>query len=324
MGHANARLTLHGRCELVRRVCAGRPVAHVAREMGVSRQCGHRWVARFSAEGWEGLRDRSSRPHRNPSRTSAEAERRVLTAREETRRGPAEIARVTGVAERTVTRVLRRHQVPRLCECDPVTGQKIRSSRSTAVRYERERPGELIHMDVKKIGKIPPGGGWRAHGRQIGKTGAQKRARIGYDYVHSAIDDHSRLAYSEILPDEKGLTCAGFLDRAAGWFATQGIPVISRVMTDNHWSYTRSADLAAVLARLGAAHKLIQPHCPWQNGKAERLNRTLQTEWAYRHVFTSNEQRAAALAPWLDYYNNERAHTALGGHPPISRIVSPT
>lgn len=223
MGHANARLTFLGRCELVRRIRAGRPVAHVAREMGVSRQCGHRWVARFSAEGWEGLRDRSSRPHRNPSRTSAEAERRVLAAREETRRGPAEIARLTGVPERTVTRVLRRHMVPRLAECDPVTGQRIRSSRSTAVRYERERPGELIHMDVKKIGKIPPGGGWRAHGRQIGKTGAQKRARIGYDYVHAAIDDHSRLAYCEILPDEKGPTCAGFLDRAAGWFAAQGI-----------------------------------------------------------------------------------------------------
>jgi transposase InsO family protein len=324
MGHANARLTFHGRCELVRRVRAGRPVAHVAREMGISRQCGHRWVARFAAEGWEGLRDRSSRPHRSPARTSAEAERRVLAAREATRRGPAGIARLTGVAERTVTRVLRRHQVPRLAECDPVTGQRIRSSRATAVRYERDRPGDLIHMDVKKIGKIPPGGGWRAHGRQLGKTGAQKRARIGFDYVHSAIDDHSRLAYSEVLPDEKGPTCAGFLSRAAAWFAAQGITTISRVMTDNAWSYTHSADVAAVLAGLGATHKLIRPHCPWQNGKAERLNRTLQTEWAYRQPFTSNDQRTAALAPWLEFYNNERAHTALGGHPPISRIVSPT
>lgn len=324
MGHANARLTFHGRCELVRRVRAGRPVAHVAKEMGVSRQCGHRWVARFAAGGWEGLRDRSSRPHHSPRRISAGAEQRVLAAREAARCGPAGISALTGVAERTVTRVLRRHQVPRLAECDPVTGQRIRACRATAARYEYGRPGDMIHMDVKKIGKIPAGGGWRAHGRQIGKTGAQKRARIGYDYVHSAIDDHSRLAYCEILPDEKGPTCAGFLTRAATWFAAQGITTISRVMTDNHWSYTRSADVAAVLASLNAAHKRIKPHCPWQNGKAERLNRTLQAEWAYRHAYTSNHQRAAALAPWLHFYNNERAHTALGGNPPISRVVSPT
>jgi transposase InsO family protein len=213
--------------------------------------------------------------------------------------------------------------VPYLAECDPLTGIPIRASKQTTVRYERHRPGELVHMDVKKIGKIPDGGGWRAHGRQLGRTGAQKRARIGYDYVHSMVDDHSRLAYSQILPDEKGATCAAFLLRAAAYFAAHGITRIERVMTDNHWSYTRSHQVTAALAELGAKHKLIKPHCPWQNGKVERFNRTLQTEWAYRQVFTTNAARTATLNPWLDYYNTQRQHTALGGHPPTSRL-SPT
>jgi transposase InsO family protein len=191
------------------------------------------------------------------------------------------------------------------------------------VRYERDRPGELVHVDVKKIGKIPDGGGWRAHGRQMGSTAAKKRARIGYDYVHSMVDDHCRLAYSEILPDEKGSTCAGFLLRAAAYFTEHGITRIERVITDNHWSYRHSADVAAAIAEVGATHKFIRPHCPWQNGKVERFNRTLQTEWAYRQVFTTNDERAAALAPWLEYYNTRRRHTALGGLPPVSRL-SPT
>jgi transposase InsO family protein len=177
-----------------------------------------------------------------------------------------------------------------------------------------------VHMDVKKIGKIPDGGGWRAHGRQMGSTGAKKRARIGYDYVHSLVDDHCRLAYSEILADEKGATCAAFLLRAADYFAAHGITRIERVITDNHFSYRHSADMAAAIATLGAAHKFIRPHCPWQNGKVERFNRTLQVEWAYRRVFLSNAERAAALAPWLEYYNTVRRHTALGGLPPISRL----
>jgi transposase InsO family protein len=228
------------------------------------------------------------------------------------------------VPARTVTRILRRHDRPRLWECDPLTGEIIRASKTTAVRYESERPGQLIHVDVKKIGKIPAGGGWKAHGRAMGRTWAQKKARIGFDYVHSAVDDHSRLAYSEILPDEQGPTCAAFLARAAAAFASHGITRIERVMTDNHWSYTRSADVAQVLADLAAKHVLIKPHCPWQNGKVERFNRTLQTEWAYRRAFTSNHERHAALGPWLHFYNNQRRHTALDGQPPISRVVSPT
>jgi len=243
--------------------------------------------------------------------------------RREERRGQDWIGPELGVPARTVSRVLRRHGVPYLRECDPLTGEVIRSSKATAVRYERDRPGELVHVDVKKIGKIPGGGGWKAHGRQMGSTAAKKRARIGYDYVHSMVDDHSRLAYSEILPDEKGPTCAAFMLRAAEYFAGHGITQIERVITDNHFSYRKSHDVAAAITALGAKHTLIKPHCPWQNGKVERFNRTLQVEWAYRRVFLTNAERAAVLAPWLEHYNTERRHSALGGHPPTSRL-SPT
>ena len=267
MAHRNARLTVHGRRLLVERVQAGMPVAHVAKAMGVSRQCAHRWVARFAAEGDAGLNDRSSRPHLSPTRTSPAIEERVLDARRENRRGQDWLGPELGLPARTVSRILRRHDVPRLCHCDPLTGELIRASKTTAVRYERERPGELVHMDVKKIGRIPPGGGWKAHGRQAGDTAARKRAKIGYDYVHSLVDDHSRLAYSEILPDEKGDTCGDFLARAAIYFATHGIATIERVITDNHFSYRLSARVAKVIENLGATHKFIRPHCPWQNGK---------------------------------------------------------
>jgi transposase InsO family protein len=222
-----------------------------------------------------------------------------------------------------VSRILARHQVPRLVECDPITGQVIRASKATTVRYERDRPGELVHMDVKKIGRIPDGGGWKAHGRQMGKTSAQKKARIGYDYVHSLVDDHSRLAYSEVLADEQGPTCAGFLLRAAHYFADHGITRIERLITDNHFSYRKSNDVKSAVTTLAARHLFIKPHCPWQNGKAERFNRTLQTEWAYQQVFLTNTDRTAALAPWLEHYNTRRRHTALSGLPPISRL-SPT
>jgi transposase InsO family protein len=200
-----------------------------------------------------------------------------------------------------------------------MTGAVIRSSKQTAVRYERARPGELVHMDVKKLGRIPDGGGWRAHGRAAGSTSRDRATRVGYDYVHSLVDDHSRLAYSEILSDEKGTTCAAFLTRAAAYFADHGIPRIERVMTDNAWAYRWS--LREVITALGARQKFIKPHCPWQNGKVERLNRTLATEWAYRQAFTSNAERTAALAPWIEHYNTRRRHSALGGHPPISRLA---
>jgi transposase InsO family protein len=321
VSHANARLSVYARELLVRRVRVDhRPVAHVAKELGVSRQCAHRWVKRFDAEGWDGLRDRSSRPHRCPGRTPAAVEARVLAERAASRRGPAWIAVELGVPERTVGRILARHGVPRLAECDPLTGTLIRASRHTTIRYERSRPGELVHVDVKKIGKIPDGGGWRAHGR--GERPGHKR-RIGYDYVHAAVDDHTRLAYAEILPDEKGTTCAGFLTRAATFFADHGIDRIERVITDNAKNYLLSGDFRSAVAALGAEQRFIRPHCPWQNGKVERFNRTLQIEWAYRQVFTSNNDRSAALDPWLQFYNTQRRHTALGGLPPTSRL-SPT
>jgi len=284
--------------------------------MGVSRKCVKTWIERYDLEGEAGLVTRSSRPHTMPNRTSEQIEAKVLAARVEHREGPDVLGPRVGVPARTVSRILRRHGVPYLSQCDPITGEVIRSSKQTALRYERERPGELVHMDVKKIGRIPQGGGWRVHGRGI------PRDRVngpGYDYVHSLVDDHSRLAYSEILPDEKGTSCAAFLERAIAYFAGHGITRIERLMTDNAWAYRYS--LRDVCARHGITQKFIRPHCPWQNGKVERLNRTLATEWAYRHVYTTNDQRAAALAPWLEHYNTERRHSALGGRPPISRLL---
>ena len=321
MSHANARLTPHGRWLLVSRVLAGRPVAHVAKELGVSRQCAHRWVNRFRTEGRAGLRDRSSAPRNRPRRTSPDHEAAVLAARARLRCGPVGIAAVTGVPARTVSRILARHGVAPLAACDPITGAVIRARRVTARSYERKRPGELVHIDVKKLGRIPEGGGWRLHGRAAGDTGAHKRARIGYDYVHALVDDYTRLAYAEVLGDEKGATAAGFLTRAADYFAAAGITRIERVLSDNAFAYRHSAAFKDAVAALGAEQRFIKPHCPWTNGKVERLNRTLQTEWAYRQPFTSNTARTEALAPWLQHYNHERNHSALDGQPPISRVT---
>ena len=321
MTHANARLTPHGRRLLVERVIThGRPVAHVAKELGVSRQCAHRWVARFRAEGPAGLLDRSSRPRRCPRRTTAAVEQAVLQLRRDKRRGQDWIGPELGIPARTVSAILRRHGVPYLRECDPLTGEVIRASKTTAIRYEHPYPGSLVHMDVKKVGRIRDGGGWRAHGRAMGSTAQMKRNPVGFDYVHSLVDDHSRLAYSEVLDDEKGATCGAFLLRAATYFARFGITRIERVMTDNHLSYSRSNDVAAAMKILDAKHVFIRPHCPWQNGKVERLNRTLQIEWAYSQIFLTNADRTAALAPWLEFYNTGRRHSAIGGLPPISRL----
>jgi transposase InsO family protein len=249
----------------------------------------------------------------------------VLDARAVHRKGQDWLGPELGVPARTVSRILRRHEVPRLCQCDPLTGEVIRASKATAIRYERERPGELVHMDVKKLGRIPDGGGWRVHGRALANdTVAHKKMKVGYDYIHSVVDDYSRLAYSEIHPDEKADTTAAFFARAIEFFAFHGITPIERVMTDNAFNYRRGRRLRELLAEHSIRHKFIRPHCPWQNGKVERFNRTLATEWAYRHVFTSNDERGAAFAPWLEHYNTQRRHTALGGRPPISRLQSPS
>jgi len=270
---------VQGRLLIVERAAAGWPQAHIAKAMGVSRKCVKTWLDRHAAEGLAGLRDRSSRPGSMPTRTSAEVEARVLQLRREHRRGPDWIAAESGVPARTVSRVLTRHRQPRLSELDPITGQRIRSSKATATRYERQRPGELAHMDVKKLGRIPDGGGWRAHGRAAGSTSRDRSTRVGFDYVHSLIDDCSRLAYSEILPDEKAPTCAAFLARALDYFATHGITHIQRLMTDNAFAYRHGSALRDLCTARGIRHIFIKAHCPWQNGKVERL----------------------ALAPWLEY-----------------------
>jgi len=320
VSHGNARTSSYGRLLIVQRHQAGWPQAHIAKAMGVSRKCVKTWIDRYAAEGEAGLADRSSRPHSMPTKTSPEVEAQVVELRRALRHGQDWLAAELGLSPRTVSRILRRHQLPYLHHCDPITGEVIRASKATAVRYERCRPGELVHLDVKKLGRIPDGGGWKSRGRSIGKTAKQKKAKIGFDYVHSMVDDHSRLAYSEVLPDEKGATCAAFLIRAAAHFATHGINRIEEVITDNHMSYKRSADFRDAITALDARHLFIKPHCPWQNGKVERFNRTLAIEWAYRQPFSNNAARAAALAPWLEHYNTHRRHSALGGHPPVSRL----
>ena len=321
MSHGSARTTFHGRLLIVQRRRAGWPQAHIAAAMGVSRKCVKTWLDRFDAEGEAGLRDRSSRPHSMPTRTDQATEAAIVQLRTRERVGPDEIGARLGVPARTVSRVLARHGVPRLAMLDPITGQVIRASKATAVRYEHDHPGSLVHMDVKKLGRIPAGGGWRGRGETTTNHQARtdKTTRVGFDYVHSLVDDHSRLAYSEALPDEKGPTCAAFLTRALDYFAAHGITRVERLMTDNAWAYRYS--LRQVCIDHGNIRQVfIKPHCPWQNGKAERLNRTLLTEWAYRQHFTSNDDRTAALAPWLEHYNTVRRHSALGGQPPVSRL----
>jgi transposase InsO family protein len=311
---------VHGRAELVRRVIEqGRPVAHVVVELNVSRATGYKWLARWRSEGPAGLVDRPSRAHRMPRKTPAETEAQVLALRTARKLGPARIGPLVGLAPSTVHAVLTRHGMHRLAWLDRPTGELVR-------RYERASPGELVHVDVKKLGAIRAGGGWRVHGRgsaqQIaGRAEINAGRRVGYDFVHCAIDDHTRLAYAEIHPDETGATCAAFLQRAAAWFATVGIDRIERVLTDNAMAYRRSTAWRQTLADLGAQQRFTRNYRPQTNGKAERFNRTLAEEWAYIRPFDSSADRAAALPGWLHTYNHHRSHTALGGNPPISRAA---
>lgn len=314
MAHRNARLTVHGRMLLVQRVLAGRPVAHVAAEMGISRPTGYKWLHRYLTEGEPGLHDRSSRAHHIPHRTPAHLEAQVVDIRTSRKLGPARIAALLNLPASTVHAVLTRHGLPRLAWLDRPTGQPIR-------RYERDHPGELIHVDVKKLGRLRDGGGWRVHGRDSDQSRrARTGPRVGFDYVHAAIDDHTRLAYAEIHTDERGQTCAGFLRRASAYFAEHGIDRIERVMTDNALAYRRSRAWREALAELGASARFTRRYRPQTNGKAERFNRTLLDEWAYQRPFDSNTDRAQALPPWLHTYNHHRSHTALGGLPPIARV----
>ena len=305
--HANARLTPMGRLTLVMRIASGRPVAHVAAEMGISRPTAYKWWHRWQASGLAGLSDRSSRPRRCPHRTHPELEAQIAQLRTQLKLGPARIAGRLGVAASTVHRVLVRLGLNRLTWLDRPTGRVIR-------RIHTTRPGELVHIDVKKLGAIPDGGGWRTRGRAETRSGRERRAR-GMRDVHSAVDAYSRLAYSEALDDERGSTCAGFLARALGFFATYGIGV-DAVLTDNAFAYTSTA----FQAELGAIeHRKIRPYTPRTNGKVERFNRTLLEEWAYVRPYRSETERTAALAAWLHTYNHHRFHTAIGC-PPISRV----
>ena len=302
--HANARLTPRGRMILVERIAGGRPVAHVAAEMGVSRKTADRWWKRWIEEGDAGLEDRSSRPQRCPHQTSARLERRIVALRQRRKLGPARIGSIVGVPTSTVHRVLVRHGLNRLAWMDRPSGQVIR-------RIHTDHPGELVHIDVKKLGRIPPGGGWRAHGRANAEHNSKNR--VGYDFIHSAIDAHTRLAFSEVHADERGPTCAEFFAHAQAFFGAHGI-AIEAVLADNARNYL-GLDFTAALGDI--EHRRIRPRRPQTNGKVERLNRTLLEEWAYIRTYTSNAQRTRALDRWLHLYNHHRGHTSLGGRPPV-------
>lgn len=324
MSHANAPLTPEGRRRLCERVDAGRPIAHVAAEAGISRQCLSKWYGRW-VDGDADLGDRSSRPFGSPMRTPAAVVTAIEVLRRTRKFGPARIAhelarRGVQVAASTVHRVLVRLGLSRLRDLDRPTGERARRAR----RYERAAPGELVHTDVKKLGVIRDGGGWWAHGRGSAQDKAAHRGpRVGYDYLHVVIDDHSRLLHAEVLPDERGETCAAFITRAAEFMAGYGI-TIERVMSDNAFAYRHSTAYAAAVAALspGARRKFIRPHCPWTNGKAERVNQTANDEWARAAVYGSSAERTAALATWVHEYNHHRPHAALGGLPPISRVTN--
>jgi transposase InsO family protein len=307
VSHPKAVLTPIGRLILVGRIAQGRPAAHVAGEMGVSRATAYKWWRRFVAEGEVGLIDRSSRPRRSPRRTPARVERQIEALRRRTKLCPVRIAARLHMPASTVHRVLVRRQLNRLAWMDRPTGRVIR-------RYEHEHPGDLIHVDVKKLGRIPSGGGWRIHGRL-----GHDSTGVGYDYIHSAVDDHSRLAYSEICSDERAPTAAAFWTRATVFFAAHGI-VVQRVLTDNAQVYRRSFAFRTAVLESGAMQRFTQPRRPQTNGKVERFNRTLLEEWAYVRPYSSNQRRAQALTAWLHIYNYHRAHTSLGQLPPISRL----
>ena len=310
--HPNAKLTPKGRETLVSRIESGVGVADAARQMGVSRQTASKWLRRSRAG--EPMSDRSSRPRRLARLTPPDAEERVAAARRELMLAPLGLAAATGVPARTCARIVARRGMPRLADVDRVTGEVRVRGPVTRVRYERERPGELLHVDVKKVARIPDGGGHRALGRGCGS-----RRGAGAACLHVAVDDFSRVAYAELLADERKGTACGFMSRCLAFFAGLGVRV-ERVMTDNGSCY-RSGDFNALLAAEGVRHLYTRPFSPWQNGKAERMNRTLAQEWQYGRAWDGEAGRAAALPAFIDRYNWERPHSACGGLPPMSRIV---
>jgi transposase InsO family protein len=310
--HGNAPLTPEGRLRLVRRIEDGWTVAAAAESMNISRQCAHKWWRRYREEGIEGLRDRSSRPHSCPHQTPAKVERRIVALRQSRRLGPARLAGIVGVPASTVHRVLVRHGVNRLRWMDRPTGRVIR-------RIETSRCGELVHIDVKKLARVPPGGGHRKLGRNLETRRTRGSYGESYAHIHTAIDAYSRLAYSEFAGPENRDNCAAFLDRAVAWFADRGV-TIERVLTDNGPGY-RSTLWRDRCAAHGIVHTRTRPYRPATNGKVERFNRTLADEWAYARLWRSDRSRELALERFLHRYNHHRHHTAIGG-PPASRVTN--
>ena len=311
MTHRNARLTPVTRAELVRDVEIGWPQAEVARLFRVSRATVAKWVRRFREGGMAALNDQSSRPNRSPHLTPVSLVEAIRTVRREQGWGPHRIGWALGIARSTVYAVLRRLGLHRLAWLHRTTRE--------VVRYERERPGELLHLDVKKLGRIPPGGGKRfAPGFTETGAGPHSKRRQGVDYLHVAVDDHSRYAYVESLPDEKGITTASFLDRALTHLQAHGVGV-ERILTDNGKNYT-SHVFRDMAIEHGITLKRTRPYRPQTNGKAEAFNKILQNEWAYLRPYASNSQRLDALSTFIAYYNRQRPHGGIGGATPASRL----
>jgi transposase InsO family protein len=320
MTHANATLTPKGRLQLARLVVDKKwPLARAAERFSVTAGTAKRWADRYRAALAAGLApltvmcDRSSRPYRSPRRLAVRLERRIVGLRVARRWGPARIAYHLGLNPATVHQVLTRYRCPRLKWVDPATGTRIKSTEKHS--YEHAAPGDLVHVDIKKAGKIPPGGGHRVLGRAAGQKNTT-RGKIGYLYIHNAVDDHSRYTYSELLEDEKKETAAAFWTRAHAHFAELGISVAA-VLTDNGSCY-RSRDFAAALGEV--VHRRTRPYRPQTNGKVERVNRTMLEEWAYARAYRSEEERAAEFPIWLHTYNHHRPHSSLKGLSPADRV----
>jgi transposase InsO family protein len=324
MSHANAALTPVQRLRLARLVVDDDwSIAQAAAYFHVSWPTAKRWSDRYRAMGKAGMVDRSSRPHHSPNRTSQHQVRRIVHLRWKKRLGPVAIGAKLGIPASTVHVVLVRCRLNRLHHVDVRTGEPIR-------RYEHDKPGAMIHVDVKKLGNIPDGGGWRYVGRQQGKKNrsatpdkprdAHRGRKMGTAFVHTVIDDHSRVAYAEIHDDEKAETAIGVLRRAVSWFAARGITV-ERVLSDNGSAYKSHAWRDAC-NELGIRAKKTRPYRPQTNGKIERFHRTLADGWAFSRHYNSESARRAALPAWIHHYNHHRPHTAIGTVPPISRLTN--
>lgn len=315
--HANARTCPNSRKLLVRRIEEENwSLMAAAEAAGISERSARKWLGRWRAEGEDGLRDRSSAPKRVPSRLPADR-LEAIEALRRLRMTAAEIAEVLGMALSTVSRWLRRIGLGRRSALAPPEPPN---------RYERKRPGELIHVDVKKLGRIQGGAGKRVRGgrrspynRQETDDAGVRRNTVGWEFVHVCVDDATRLAYVEVLPDEKGITAAGFLRRAVSWFKGMGIAV-ERVLSDNGSCY-RSAIHAETCRELGMRRLFTRPYRPRTNGKAERFIQTLTNRWAYGAIYGSSAERTAALPGWLDHYNFRRRHGSLGHQPPATRLA---